>query len=96
MSILEDLDLMDLLDELPEGSDFDLDDILFEYSTPGLFTAAEKVAQEEVPESIQESIEPLPAEESASTVAEETVPDEAILPEQPPEQSAPAGDSDGR
>ena len=50
MSILEDLDLMDLLDVLPAESDFDLNDILSEFSTPGLFAApVEAAPAEETP-----------------------------------------------
>ncbi|MBR4078251.1 MAG: hypothetical protein IKK17_06565 [Oscillospiraceae bacterium] len=53
MSILEDLELLDLTDDLPDGSDFDLDDILSEFSTPGLFSAAE-AESEPLPEIIEE------------------------------------------
>ena len=53
MSILEDLELLDLTDDLPDGSDFDLDDILSEFSTPGLFSADE-AASEPLPEIIEE------------------------------------------
>ncbi len=77
MSILEDLELLDLTDDLPDGSEFDLDDILFEFSTPGLFapTAAEA---EPLPAIIEEDDSTLvftaiqePMEEAP--VAEETV-----------------------
>ena len=73
MSILEDLELLDLPDDLPYMTDFDLDDILFEFSTPGLFT---------VPES------PKPAAEEPAAQDEPTVeiygesPFEEILPEE--------------
>ncbi len=69
MSILEDLELLDLTDDLPDGSEFDLDDILFEFSTPGLYTLQEPEA-EPLPEIIEEdnatlvftAIEEAPAE----------------------------------
>lgn len=53
MSILEDLELLDLTDELDDGAEFDLDDILFEFSTPGLFAEPEQEA-EPLPEIIEE------------------------------------------
>ncbi|MBQ3010329.1 MAG: hypothetical protein IJD81_03945 [Oscillospiraceae bacterium] len=85
MSILEDLDLMDLLDELPAEADFDLDDILFEFSTPGLFAAPEKEQKEIVPEVEVEIEEPAPevaAEEVLpEVIAEET--SEAFEEEEP-------------
>ena len=51
MSIFEDLDLMDLPDDLPDGMDFDLDDILLEFSTPGLYAAPARLEakEEEIP-----------------------------------------------
>ena len=82
MSILEDLDLMDLLDELPAGSDFDLDDILFEFSTPGLFASPEK--EPDVPPVVD--AEETVAESSCKTVAEESVPAEIVV-ELPPEET---------
>lgn len=53
MSILEDLELLDLTDDLPNGPEFDLDDILFEFSTPGLY-AAPVAEPEPLPEIIEE------------------------------------------
>lgn len=53
MSILEDLELLDLTDDLPDGPEFDLDDILFEFSTPGLFDTPE-AEPEPLPEIIEE------------------------------------------
>ena len=53
MSILEDLELLDLTDELPTDDEFNLDDILFEFSTPGLFAAPEENS-EPLPEIIEE------------------------------------------
>ena len=55
MSILEDLELLDLTDELPDSGDFDLDDILFEFSTPGLYSAPEAESEPEpLPEILAE------------------------------------------
>ncbi len=53
MSILEDLELLDLTDDMPDGADFNLDDILFEFSTPGLYAPAEPEA-EPLPEIMEE------------------------------------------
>ena len=62
MSILEDLDLMDLLDELPDSSDFDLNDILSEFGTPGLFAApvVEEPEEISIPTPVEEPKEELP------------------------------------
>lgn len=77
MSILEDLDLMELLDELPTGTDFDLDDILSEFSTPGLFEAPKKEVKEASPIAEPEvaaaeffSAEPVPADSTAEVLPE--------------------------
>ena len=94
MSILEDLDLMELLDELPTGTDFDLDDILSEFSTPGLFAApkeeeslppvteAEEAAEEAIAEEIEEiADEPIAEVLDLTEPAEDTIPDS--IPQQP-------------
>ena len=75
MSILEDLDLMDLLDELPDSSDFDLNDILSEFGTPGLFAApvAEKPEEISIPTPVEEPKEELPQVVSIIEEAEEPV-----------------------
>ena len=82
MSILEDLELLDLTDDLPDGAEFDLDDILSEFSTPGLFAITE-AESEPLPEIIEEDdstlvfaaiaepVEAVPVEEAP--VCEETV-----------------------
>lgn len=77
MSILEDLDLMELLDELPTASDFDLDDILSEFSTPGLFTPLKEEEKEPSPvaESVEAVEEILPEEPVAAVITEEVLPE---------------------
>ena len=78
MSILEDLDLLDLLDDLPEGSDFDLNDILFEFSTPGLYSAPIEEEAEEIsiPEIVEELPEPVLEVPVEPVIVEEPVCDE--------------------
>ena len=99
MSILEDLELLDLPDDLPYMTDFDLDDILFEFSTPGLFTvpespkpAAEEPAAQEEPtvEICGESPfeEMLPEEEDEPMLENcSGIQPEELLPEETPAQS---------
>lgn len=53
MSILEDLELWDLTDDLPDGPEFNIDDILSEFSTPDLFTAP-TAEPEPLPEIVEE------------------------------------------
>lgn len=66
MSIIEDLDLLDLPDDLPDGLDFDLDDILFEFSTPGLYAAPEPEL-EPLPEIKTEYFEEIAPEQPSET-----------------------------
>ncbi|MBQ3257974.1 MAG: hypothetical protein IJA67_11255 [Oscillospiraceae bacterium] len=87
MSILEDLELLDLTDASEDDIEFDLDDILFEFSTPGLFDTPEEDA-EPLPQIIEEDDATLvfaaiedPAEEAApaAPATEEPVPQETIV-----------------
>ena len=99
MSILEDLELLDLPDDLPYMTDFDLDDILFEFSTPGLFTvpespkpaAEEPAAQEEPTVEIcgESSFEEMLPEEEDEPMLENCsgIQPEELLPEETPAQS---------
>lgn len=81
MSIIEDLDLLDLPDDLPDGLDFDLDDILFEFSTPGLYAPPEP-EDEPLPEIIEENNEEEPAPMEAPEIVTETAEDFFAVPEE--------------
>lgn len=70
MDIIDDLDLLDLPTDLPDGLDFSLDDILDEFRTPGLFTAPVIETEDDVDELVEElTIEESPDE----TVTEEYI-----------------------
>ena len=87
MSILEDLDLMELLDELPTGTDFDLDDILSEFSTPGLFEAPKK-EEPSAPVTEAKGIAEAMVEEVREEIAEEPM-GETAVPTEPAEEEFP-------
>ena len=86
MSILEDLDLLDLTADLPDEDVFNLEDILLEFSTPGLYEA-------DVTEAPAPVAEVLPAADAdPAPLAEESIPQFEYAPA--PDAEAPAEDEE--